>query len=164
MYIHQHHVIRLPPQRPENFQAVGGHIGTVAQPLQEGQGHLLIDRIVLCQQDAQGQPLPHLRVELGFSLHVGPLDGPCLLSKETHQHVVQLRGFDGLGQKGRQLDPFRVGFSLPRSQHDQGQCLRIALPPYLGRQHQAVHLRHLHIQDGHVKGVAPANPVQRLGG
>ncbi len=125
----------------------------------------MVDGIILRQQDAQGQPLSHPRVELRAKrLHVGPLDGPCLLSKKTHQHVVQLRGFDGLGQKGRQLDPFRVGFSLSRSQHDQGQCLRIALPPYLGRQHQAVHLWHLHIQDGHVKGIAPPNPVQCLDG
>ena len=52
-------------QRLEAFDPVAGDVGLVAHLLQQAQGDLLVDDIVVAEQDPERQPLGQRPVEFG---------------------------------------------------------------------------------------------------
>jgi hypothetical protein len=115
----------------------------------------------------QGQPLRHRGIKERITRYVSLGCFLKLLRKDLRQGIVQLRRFDGFGESG--LDSQLCGRPTPldgrKQNHGQGGARTGRIHTFsaqLGRQRQAVHGGHLQVQESHVKGITPADPVQRF--
>ena len=94
--VHEDQVVGLAVQRGERFDAVGGEVGAVAHLLEQAEGDLLVDDVVVAQQHAQRQAAGEGGIELGVG--GGFLGGGFGAGDDADQDFVKLGGLDRLGQ------------------------------------------------------------------
>ena len=159
--VHEDDVVRPPPKCLERLDAVHRDVGPVAQRPEHPECDLLVNRVVLDEQDAQpGQPSRD-RIRLGLAC---VSRASRLRADHGRDGLVQLGGLDRLRENGRELAACLAIVCSPaeRRQHHQRQRVRIAIATDLARQGEAVHLRHLHVEDRDVERIAAADPFERL--
>ena len=65
--IHEDHVVRLAIERRQRFQPIDGQIGAITHLLQEPQGDLLVDGVIIGEQHSQREAGSQGGIELESS-------------------------------------------------------------------------------------------------
>ena len=154
LHVHQHRVVVNTGRGLHGLQAIGDHIGGIAQFVQQQADHALVDQVVLGHQQAQ-------RAALGQRRFVEQGGGRGILADQgAQQRVVQQVLLDGLGDHG--LETRLRARHGGRAQQDQRQLLRGGHRADRTGQLHAVDFGHLVVQQGHVEFGAPRQQLQRL--
>ncbi len=154
--IHQNHVVKNALDRGERLATVADAIRLIAELLQRAGGDLLIHRIILRDQNPEmGLGLDPLADNPGLPALAER--GAGLAGKQVGEAVVEITLFDGFDEAGldAELAQFGRGHRLAqRTQQDQRGTAKRRLGADRPGRHQAVHLRHLHVEDDEVKRLA----------
>ncbi len=159
--VHEDDVVWSPPKCLERVEAVHGDVGSVAQLLEQPERQLPVDRVVLGEQDAQLRRRSRDRV----GLKLVRVFRACRLRADCGRDgVVEQGGLDRLREKGREFAvPVAIlGSPSKRRQHHEWERVRITVAADLGGEREAVHLRHLHVEDRDVERVAALDPFERF--
>ena len=158
LHVHQHDVVELARQRLEHLEAVGGDVGAVAHALEHAQRDLLVHGVVLGEQDAQRNARRQLGVDRRGRRPRGPRRGGA--AHHAGQRLEELGRLHRLGQAGGE-EVARIGAAEGAEQHEghAGGAPTAQRP----RQRDAVHLRHVEIEQGEIEVRAGVDPGQRFG-
>ena len=154
--VHEHDVVRTALERLDRLDPVRRDVGAVAEPLEQAERHLLVHRVVFGEQDPQRRPRT-LSVRHGLDLL---LAGPARC-EQLHERVVELRRLERLRELCREHAPrLQLRQSPERGQEQQRQLGLVAVLPDLSRQGEPVHVRHHHVEHGHVERLALGDQLE----
>ena len=161
---HQHDVVGLASERLRHLEPVARDVGAVAQAHQHDEGELLVRRVVVCEQDAQGEGLREGCVVGRPAVAAVAVDPHGRAGERGQQRAHHGRGLHGLRQhrvEARRPEPLRVviGPGADGAEEDERQPsgLRPAAQPQ--RQVDPVDPRHVHVEDRGVEARAvPGEP------
>ena len=151
--VHQDQVVQVLLPEGDGLPAVFGQVDPAAERLQHGRGHLLVHPVVLDQQDVCVQRRVTLPAPGG--LYAGAVF--VLGAHEVQERVVEHRLAHRLREVAgdpRIAGPLSVSPAADRGEHQQLHQLvdGPVAPPDGPGQLEAVHPRHLHVQDDDVVG------------
>ena len=155
--IGEQQIVGLPLERLERLDPVPGHVGSIAELLEQPERELLVHHVVLGQQDPQRVPRAELRIDgarRGFLASV--VEGRA---EHGRQNGLQRRGLDRLRHErvdARGL-PSRIGFDLASSDRRGDHDGDVRRPFVQACRHvQAVRARHQHVEHRDVEGLSPS--------
>ena len=112
----------------------------------------MVDRVIFSQQQLQGQTQQRIKLSSCYLYWLKNRARLPSFSKNRDQRIVELRGFERFVQEGGELDSLHIHLTSPQGrQQNQGQRLTVTGVANVLGQHRAVHVWHLHIQDGHIE-------------
>ncbi len=155
LHVHQHDVVALALQGAQHFKAVGDGVRPVPEPVQDPDCKLLIYHVILSEKDAQRQVRRQSFRECGFVVFL------CSLGRRAKyacERVKELRSSERLWQERYVAKLRRVDLLTEGGGEHDGQFGRLGARPQLFGECDAVHSRHLDVQDRHVEGVAFVDP------
>ena len=173
MAVHQDDVVGNSFQRFDGFHAVGDRVRRIAKLLQLTQPDLLVHDVVLGHQNAHVSGVESSRAT-GRASRVQRVrvsgGGAGCLRHDRGQAIKKAGFFDGFDQirvNASAAPGFRVEPKTQRRQHHQAGLLNERISANGLRQGQAVHLRHLQVQNDKVESIPggrlPAEQFQRNG-
>ena len=158
--VHENDVVGGLFEPREHLASVPSDVRGVAEPREETDGDLLIDRIVLGEQDAERRRVDRRP----FARGLGSQAGRCFtrLSEHLEEPIAQMREPQGLREhRGKAGSSGFGGQGLPgRRQENEHRRLGTAHRANLPGERDTVHLGHLVIEKGDVEGVALTDPSQ----
>ena len=159
--VHQHEVVRLALHRFDGLDAVRREVRPIAHLLQDAERELLVHDVVLGEQDAQRMARGHLGVDPRRGRGDGNRFRVGVVREQRDQRVVKMRLPDRLAQE--RLEQAFLGADLApaeRAEQDKRQT-RPLLADRAGER-DAVHFRHVHVEDRQVERTALVEPAQRF--
>ncbi len=104
LHVHQDKIVRDRFQGRDRLLAVGHRVGPIAEFLQDAQGHLLVDHVVLGHQDADPPLLVLLQGVSGDDRPGALLGSDGRHPQDRDEAVIELGHLDRLGQVGGKAD------------------------------------------------------------
>ena len=129
--------------------------------LKDPQRELLIDDIVLGQEDPQRMARRHPRIESRGNRRGGRDPRNCFLREQSDQGVEKLRLTKRLGEICREQRVGIAGFASSERTEQHQRQRGVALTDF-ARQRHAVHLGHVHVDDGQIERLTLFEPTQRF--